>query len=113
MTKMIKAMNGTRKIGRLPIFLSSFSKQALESYGKLNADRDCYRHTFIHCFGRERTSSATCYSNHARFNAFEGHCHDDFAVVWSKLFNFLKKEPFFSDMKLLLEHQEENIRGLL
>ena len=38
----------------------------------------------------------------------KGHCHSDFAVFLSKLLKFLTKN-LFSNMKLLLEHQEENI----
>ena len=38
-----------------------------------------------------------------------GHCHDDFAISCLKLLKYLTKKPF-SDMKLLLEHREENIR---
>ena len=42
----------------------------------------------------------------------KGHCHDDFAVFWSKLLRYLTKNVF-ADMKLLLEHREENIKGFL
>ena len=38
-----------------------------------------------------------------------GHCHGNFAVIWSKLPKYLTKNPFPS-MKLLLEHREENIK---
>ena len=40
------------------------------------------------------------------------HCHYDFTVLWSKLLKYLTKN-LFANMKLLLEHREENIKGFL
>ena len=42
----------------------------------------------------------------------KGHCHGDFAVFWSKLLRHLTKN-LFADVKLLLEHRKENIKGIL
>ena len=42
----------------------------------------------------------------------KGYCHDDFAVVRSKLLKYLTKNPF-SNIKLLLEHREENVKGFI
>ena len=39
----------------------------------------------------------------------EGHCHRDFSVFWSKLLNYLTRY-LFANIKLLLEHQGENIK---
>ena len=41
------------------------------------------------------------------FAAFK--CHGDFAVFWSKLLKYLKKN-LYSNMKLLSQHREENIK---
>ena len=40
------------------------------------------------------------------------HCHYNPAVFWSKLLKYLTKN-LFSNMKLLLEHREENIKVFL
>ena len=37
-------------------------------------------------------------------------CHEEFAVFWSKQLKYLTKN-LFANMKLLLENQEENIKG--
>ena len=42
----------------------------------------------------------------------KGHCHGDFAVFWSKLLKHLMKN-LFANVKLLLEHREENLKGFL
>ena len=39
----------------------------------------------------------------------KGHCHDDFAVFWSKLLEYLTKN-LACNMTLLLQHREENIK---
>ena len=41
-----------------------------------------------------------------------GHCHGDFAAFWSKLLKYFRKNLFFN-MKLLLQHREENINVFL
>ena len=41
-----------------------------------------------------------------------GHCHGDFALFGSKLLKYLT-ENLFSNMKLVLEHREENIKGFI
>ena len=40
----------------------------------------------------------------------KGHCHGDFVIFSSKWLKYLTKN-LFSDMKLLLEHRERNIKG--
>ena len=39
----------------------------------------------------------------------KGHCHGDFAIFSSKWLKYLTKN-LFSNMKLLLEHREGNIK---
>ena len=41
-----------------------------------------------------------------------GHCHGDFTVFLSKLFKVLTKNLFY-DMKSVLKHRVENIKGFL
>ena len=37
----------------------------------------------------------------------KGHCHGNFAIFWSKPLKYLTKSLFFN-MKLLIQHWEEN-----
>ena len=39
----------------------------------------------------------------------KGHCYGDFGVCWSKVLKYFTKK-LYSDMKLLLEHREENMK---
>ena len=39
----------------------------------------------------------------------KGHCHTDFAVFWSKYTEYMTNY-LCSNVKLLLEHQEDNIK---
>ena len=39
---------------------------------------------------------------------YAGHCHTDFAVFWSKYTKYMTNY-LCSNIKLLLEHQEDNI----
>ena len=39
----------------------------------------------------------------------KGHCHTDFAVFWSKYTKYMTNY-LCSNIKLLLEHQEDNIK---
>ena len=41
--------------------------------------------------------------------SLKGHCHTDFAVFWSKYTKYMTNYPC-SNIKLLLEHQEDNIK---
>ena len=40
------------------------------------------------------------------------HCQGEFAVFWPKLLKYLTKNPF-SNMKLLIERREENIKAFI
>ena len=42
----------------------------------------------------------------------KGHCHGNFAIFWSKLLKCLTKSLFFN-MKLLIQHWEENTKVFL
>ena len=42
----------------------------------------------------------------------KGHCHDNFAMFWSKPLKYLTKSLFFN-MKLLIQHWEENTKVFL
>ena len=44
--------------------------------------------------------------------SLKGHCHGDLAAFWSKLFKYLTKN-LFCNMKLFLQHWEENIKVFL
>ena len=46
------------------------------------------------------------------FQYLKAHCHDDFAVFWSKPLNYFTKNLFYN-IKLLLQHQEENTKVFL
>ena len=46
------------------------------------------------------------------FFMLKGHCHGDFAIFSSKWLKYLTKN-LFSNMKLLLEHREGNIKGFI
>ena len=46
------------------------------------------------------------------FGFLKGHCHGDFAVCWSKMLKCLTKN-IFSNIKLLLEHREEDMKLFL
>ena len=46
------------------------------------------------------------------FCTLKGHCHGDFAMLLSKWLKYLTKN-LFSNMKLLLEHREGNIKGFI
>ena len=41
--------------------------------------------------------------------SLKGHCHSDFAIFSSKWLKYLTKN-LFSNMKLILEHREGNIK---
>ena len=45
-------------------------------------------------------------------SGLKGHCHGDFAVFWSKLLKHLTKN-LLANMKLFLEHREENLKRFL
>ena len=49
--------------------------------------------------------------NHG-INMTKGHCHGNFAIFWSKLLKYLSKSLFFN-MKLLIQHWEENTKVFL
>ena len=42
----------------------------------------------------------------------KGHCHGNFAIFWSKPLKYLTKSLFFN-MKLLIQHWEENTKIFL
>ena len=42
----------------------------------------------------------------------KGHCHGNFAMFWSKPLKYWTKSLFFN-MKLLIQHWEENTKGFL
>ena len=42
----------------------------------------------------------------------KGHCHGNFAMFWSKPLKYLTKSLFFN-MKLLIQHWEENTKVFL
>ena len=46
------------------------------------------------------------------FFILKGHCHGDFVIFSSKWLKYLTKN-LFSNMKLLLEHREGNIKGFI
>ena len=52
---------------------------------------------------REGTSSTV---------SLKGHCHGNFAIFWSKPLKYLTKSLFFN-MKLLIQHWEENTKVFL
>ena len=70
-----------KKNATVPIFLSFFIILS-------------YIHTYMHAYIQLH---------------LKGHCHTDFAVFWSKYTKYMTNY-LCSNIKLLLEHQEDNIK---
>ena len=59
-----------------------------------------------------QSTGLTRLTNNLRHYWLKGHCHSDFPVCWSKLLKNLITN-LFSDIKLLLGHQEKNMKWFL